>query len=96
MAATARGALRYYLRRPVPLATVELQKLASQRLRLPSDRTMELAEGLYTRGYLSYPRTETDKFKEGFDLQTLIQAQAAHPQWGGYATCSRALECLNV
>ena len=30
---------------------------------------MDIAEKLYQRGYLSYPRTETDKFKEGFDLQ---------------------------
>jgi len=32
---------------------------------------MDIAEKLYQRGYLSYPRTETDKFKEGFDLQAL-------------------------
>ena len=33
------------------------------RLRISSDKTMEIAEALYQRGYLSYPRTETDKFK---------------------------------
>ena len=37
------------------------------------------------KGFISYPRTETDKFKEGTDLQGLIQLQAAHPQWGGFA-----------
>jgi DNA topoisomerase-3 len=62
-------------RRPTPLATVELQRDASSKLRIPSDRTMDMAEKLYQRGYLSYPRTETDGFKQGFDLMTLIQAQ---------------------
>ena len=28
-------------------------------------------------GYLSYPRTETDKFKEGTPLRELIEKQAA-------------------
>ena len=46
---------------------------------------MDIAEKLYQRGYLSYPRTETDKFKEGFDLRTLIQAQTADGRWGGFA-----------
>lgn len=46
---------------------------------------MELAESLYQRGFISYPRTETDSFKEGTDLQALIQIQAGDPRWGGYA-----------
>ena len=46
---------------------------------------MELAEALYQRGYLSYPRTETDKFKEGTDLHGLIRAQLPDGRWGQYA-----------
>ena len=46
---------------------------------------MDLAESLYQRGYLSYPRTETDKFKEGTDLQGLIRAQLVDGRWGGFA-----------
>ena len=72
--------------RPTPLCTVELQKEASRRLRMPSDKAMEIAEKLYQQGYLSYPRTETDKFKEGFDLATLIDAQTGSPQWGAFAS----------
>ena len=30
---------------------------------------MKLAEELYQEGYLSYPRTETDKFDPGYDLR---------------------------
>ena len=71
--------------RPSPLATVELQKDASRKLRIPSDKAMEIAEQLYQEGYLSYPRTETDKFKEGFDLRGLIQAQTADGRWAAHA-----------
>ena len=46
---------------------------------------MAIAESLYQRGFLSYPRTETDSFKEGTDLRSLIQAQAADGRWGAYA-----------
>ena len=38
------------------------------------------------RGYLSYPRTETDRFKEGTDLRTLLQTQATDGRWGGFAS----------
>lgn len=43
--------------RPYPLTTVELQKLATDKLRMSSARIMEIAEHLYTKGYISYPRT---------------------------------------
>jgi DNA topoisomerase-3 len=40
--------------RPLPLTTVELQKMASIKLRMNSDRVMNIAEALYNRGYISY------------------------------------------
>ena len=79
---SARPATR---RRPTPLATVELQRDASSKLHISSDQTMEIAEKLYQRGYLSYPRTETDGFQSGFDLHSLIQSQAQDARWGGFA-----------
>lgn len=51
--------------RPLPLTTVEMQKLASKKLHIGSDQTMEIAEKLYQEGFLSYPRTETDSFQQG-------------------------------
>ena len=71
--------------RPCPLNTIELQKRASQWLRMASERTMQIAEELYNRGILSYPRTETDFFKEGFDFKPLIQEQCNHSLWGPFA-----------
>ena len=71
--------------RPAPLNTVELVKRAARFLRMQSQRTMDIAEDLYNRGILSYPRTETDFFKEGFELRPLIEEQQGHSQWGAYA-----------
>ncbi|KAM9980995.1 hypothetical protein ACTFIY_003302 [Dictyostelium cf. discoideum] len=72
--------------RPVPLTTIELQKAASKKLRISSVQTMQYAEELYTKGLISYPRTETDSFQAGTDLKGLIGNQASNPEWGEYAS----------
>lgn len=58
--------------RPIPLATVELQKRASRYLRIGSESLMSAAEELYQQGFISYPRTETEKFRPEFDHRSLI------------------------
>ena len=63
-------------RKPLPLETVELQKIASRYLKFSSDSTMKIAERLYQAGLLSYPRTETNKFPDGFDLQKIVREQS--------------------
>jgi len=70
--------------RPAPLNTVELGKLAASRLRMAPARCMQVAEHLYQRGYISYPRTETDRFGPTIDVQGLVQAQRGHPEWGAH------------
>ena len=63
--------------RPFPLATVEMQKLASRYLRLPSEKCMALAESLYQEGFISYPRTETNLFNLPHStLREFVQNQA--------------------
>ena len=59
--------------RPVPLATVELQKRASRYLSIGSEALMSAAEELYQQGYISYPRTETERFRPEFQHRPLIQ-----------------------
>ncbi len=71
--------------RPLPLSTVELQKAASRLLRISSDRLMDIAESLYNKGLISYPRTETDQFNETYNLKEFIQKQTGHPEWGDFA-----------
>eukprot|EP00548_Thalassiothrix_antarctica_P008807 CAMPEP_0194152402 /NCGR_PEP_ID=MMETSP0152-20130528/52128_1 /TAXON_ID=1049557 /ORGANISM="Thalassiothrix antarctica, Strain L6-D1" /LENGTH=782 /DNA_ID=CAMNT_0038856867 /DNA_START=182 /DNA_END=2531 /DNA_ORIENTATION=+ len=59
--------------RPVPLATIELQKRATKFLRMGGEQVMTAAESLYQNGYISYPRTETEKFRPEFNHHTIIQ-----------------------
>lgn len=73
-------------RKPLPLTTVELQKRASRWLRISSEQAMKAAESLYNKGFVSYPRTETNKFKEGTDLMGLVTLHASHEQWGSYVS----------
>lgn len=67
---------------PFPLSTLEMQKKATMYLRLPGERIMKLAEELYQAGFVSYPRTETDIFAAGFDLQVTSHFGAAL-SWAG-------------
>ncbi|KAF4548836.1 DNA topoisomerase-like protein [Elsinoe fawcettii] len=71
--------------RPLPLTTVELQKMGSRYLRMDSQRVMTVAEKLYNRGFISYPRTETDRFDRNTDLRQFIQNQTQSTTWGNYA-----------
>ncbi|CAM9520656.1 unnamed protein product, partial [Discosporangium mesarthrocarpum] len=70
--------------RPIPLSTVELQKRASRFCHISSERTMTTAEALYQRGLLSYPRTETEKFKREFDIGALLEDFRNNPRYGNY------------
>ncbi|KAJ1918035.1 DNA topoisomerase [Mycoemilia scoparia] len=71
--------------RPLPLTTVEMQKMASRYLKITPDRTMVIAEELYNKGFISYPRTETDIFDSSLNLKELVQKQVANGTWGPYA-----------
>ena len=71
--------------RPFPLTTVELQKQGTRFLGLSSHQIMTIAERLYTRGFISYPRTETDQFDKEMDLRALIQKQVGDDDWGVYS-----------
>ncbi|GAA5844939.1 hypothetical protein JCM3766R1_000338 [Sporobolomyces carnicolor] len=71
--------------KPLPLTTVELQKTGSRLLRMTPKRILEIAEQLYQKGILSYPRTETDQFDRDFNFHELIQKQTGDAQWGQFA-----------
>ncbi|KAG1657404.1 DNA topoisomerase 3-alpha [Nymphon striatum] len=71
--------------RPLPLDTVELEKLSSRKLKLGAKETMQIAEKLYTSGYISYPRTETNMFPKDFNLVNLVEMQSQSEEWGDFA-----------
>jgi DNA topoisomerase III len=67
---------------------------------MPSERTMQVAEALYQRGILSYPRTETDLFSREFDIQVgttlLTQQYVWYVYYSRYCCvcCSAALRIV--
>ncbi|BFZ03791.1 hypothetical protein BsWGS_06828 [Bradybaena similaris] len=71
--------------RPAALDTVELEKLSSRKLKINAKETMKIAEKLYTQGFISYPRTETNMFPKDMDLVSLVEEQTRDPDWGGFA-----------
>ncbi|KAF1924014.1 DNA topoisomerase III [Didymella exigua CBS 183.55] len=71
--------------KPLPLTTVELQKMGSKFLRMTSQEVMKVAEDLYTKGWISYPRTETDQFDRGMDLRSIVFRQIQDSRWGPFA-----------
>lgn len=87
-----------------PLDTVELEKLAVRKLKMSAKTTMAIAEKLYNKGFISYPRfaimsslntdvgvfrTETNIFAKDIDLASLIHAHTVADDWGEFATMVR-------
>ncbi|KAM7372316.1 hypothetical protein PAMP_009493 [Pampus punctatissimus] len=71
--------------RPLPLDTVEMEKLVSRKLRISAKETMKIAEKLYTQGFISYPRTETNIFPATLALAPLVEQQTHSQVWGTFA-----------
>ncbi|CAH0561430.1 unnamed protein product [Brassicogethes aeneus] len=68
--------------RPAALNTVELMRVASSGLGMGPHQAMQIAERLYIQGYISYPRTETTRYPENFDLVGTLRQQQNSSEWG--------------
>ncbi|BES96136.1 DNA topoisomerase [Nesidiocoris tenuis] len=71
--------------RPTPLDTTEMEKIASRKLKINAKEALKIAEKLYTKGYISYPRTETNIFPDSINLNSLVELQAGDTRWGNFA-----------
>uniref|UniRef100_A0A915PLF3 DNA topoisomerase n=1 Tax=Setaria digitata TaxID=48799 RepID=A0A915PLF3_9BILA len=67
--------------RPQALNTVELLRISSSGLGLSPSQTMSAAEYLYTRGFISYPRTETTAYPSNFDFFDALKHQQNDGRW---------------
>ncbi len=72
-----------------------LQKEANSRHLYSAEQTLSLAQKLYERGYITYPRTGSRYISEDVfeEIPTLIAFLHDHPVWGIYA---RNLSVLNA
>ena len=73
------------LTRPQALNTVAMLKMASSQLGIGPQQAMRTAEGLYLRGFLTYPRTETNCYPKNFDLKGAVAAQQSSRNYGDIA-----------
>ena len=71
--------------RPQPLNTIEAQKLISRKLKISPARSMEIMESLYNKGFLSYPRTETNRYNKTITLKEIVEKLAHSNSWGQHA-----------
>jgi DNA topoisomerase-1 len=69
---------------PAPLDTVELERRASRWLGIRSKATLDIAEELYRRGYISYPRTETTIYPPTLNLREILE-ELRGTEFSGYA-----------
>lgn len=61
-----------------------MQKLATDKLRMTSAKVMEIAESLYTKGFISYPRTETNSFPKTMNLKNLVDRLRPNNEYHSY------------
>ncbi|OII71334.1 DNA topoisomerase III [Cryptosporidium ubiquitum] len=73
-------------RKPFPLNTIEMTKIASNKLKITPVECINIAENLYRKGYISYPRTDTNSFSDSFDILLYIREQEKSSVFGSFAS----------
>jgi DNA topoisomerase I len=58
---------------PAPFNTTAFQMAASS-IKIPPARAMDVAESLYSRGFISYPRVDNTVYPESMDLRETLSA----------------------
>ncbi|CEF61010.1 DNA topoisomerase 3-beta [Strongyloides ratti] len=66
---------------PKALNTIELLKTCSKNLSISPSDVMLIAENLYVRGFISYPRTETSMYPIDFDFNDILNKLKSDNEW---------------
>ena len=70
--------------KPYPLSTIEFQKMASIYLNLSSKQAMDIAEKLYQEGFISYPRTETNRYPNSTNFEKILRNLQENEDYSQY------------
>ncbi len=65
------------VRRPLPARTDDVLRDLTSITGLTAKELMEVLEQLYAEGYISYPRTETNRYPEGFNFSRAARSVVA-------------------
>ncbi len=68
---------------PSPFSTTLFLKDATK-LGMSAAEAMAIAEDLYTRGYISYPRTDNTVYPKGIDIRDILGKFSSHKEYGEY------------
>jgi DNA topoisomerase-1 len=69
---------------PTPLNTSKMLQMVVRNVGVTAARAMQLAEDLYLEGYITYPRTNTDRYT-AFSHRLNLERLSTHTILGGYA-----------
>jgi DNA topoisomerase-1 len=72
---------RYKQKPPYPFNTTNLQTECYNQFKFSPRQTMNIAESLYQQGFISYPRSNSQKFPATMDYKKIIKALATLPQY---------------
>ncbi|MEM5801864.1 MAG: DNA topoisomerase I [Candidatus Aenigmatarchaeota archaeon] len=70
---------------PVPFNTTDLQAEAYQHFKFSPQQTMNIAESLYQQGFISYPRSSSQKLPPSINYERILKALASLPPYKKFA-----------
>jgi len=70
---------------PVPFDLTSLQMEAHTKLKISPKETLSLAQELYTGGFMSYPRTSSQKYPKEIEVKKILKDLTRNPQFKKYA-----------
>ncbi|MFX0028141.1 MAG: DNA topoisomerase [Candidatus Hermodarchaeota archaeon] len=71
---------------PSPLNTSKALMLLTKNLKIPANVALTTMNALYLSKLISYPRTDSDIYKPGFDHIGFLNKFSSHSQYGKYTT----------
>ncbi|MHA1913819.1 MAG: DNA topoisomerase [Promethearchaeota archaeon] len=71
---------------PTPLNTSKALILLTRNLKIPANTALSTMNSLYLNKIISYPRTDSDVYKPGFQHDGILKQLSAHSQYGAYTS----------